>query len=67
MKKPEGGRGKGARAAQERESWLPEIFNLLHQWPFGVWSRRGHAEILSSPSMAFPPRALLCTTMSYIY
>ena len=39
-----------------------DIFNLLHQWPFGVWSRRGHAEILSfAPSMAFPPRALLCT------
>ena len=26
------------------------------KWPFGVWSRSGHAEILSSPSIAFPHR-----------
>lgn len=28
------------------------------KWPFGVWSRLGHAEILSSPSIAFPPEKL---------
>ena len=54
-KKPEGGR--------KLVAGVSEIFNLLHQWPFGVWSRRGHAEILSLPSMAFPPElfyVLLC-------
>ena len=29
------------------------------KWPFGVWSRLGHAEILSSPSIAFPPEKKL--------